>query len=117
MTSTLRVPEWQRWIVTSYAHGCIMPESGVEGPPRRAADGSWPEANWTVAADPQYAFGTVLELSHQGILTTRKVGDRGGRIKGPHRADLFVASCEQARRWGVRSVDVRVVREPMGGTR
>ena len=117
MTSALRVPEWQRWTVTAYAHGCILPPSRIEGPPQRAADGAWPEAHWTVAADPRYPFGTVLELSHQGIMTTRKVGDRGGRIRGPHRADLFMGACEQARRWGVRSVDVRVVREPMGGTR
>lgn len=104
---------WTRHEVTAYSHGCTKPR-GPEKPPQRAADGQWPVANWTVAAGPQYAFGTVLELSHAGVVTRRVVGDRGRAIKG-HRLDLFVEDCERARRWGRRVVDVRVVREPLGG--
>ena len=104
---------WGQMEVTAYSHGCTRPR-GPEKAPQRAADGQWPVANWTVAAGPQYAFGTVLELSHAGVVTRRVVGDRGRAIKG-RRLDLFVEDCERARRWGRKLVSVRVVREPMGG--
>lgn len=104
---------WRRYEVTAYSHGCIMPR-GPEGGPRKAADGRWPTPNWTVAAGPHYAFGTVLELSHRGIVTRRIVGDRGRAIKG-RKLDLFVEDCGRARSWGRREVMVRVVREPLGG--
>jgi len=104
---------WETWEATAYSHGCIRPR-GPEGKPRKAADGRWPTPNWTVAAGPHYAFGTVLELSHGGIVTRRVVGDRGRAIQG-RRLDLFVADCGRARAWGRRKVFVRVVRQPLGG--
>jgi 3D (Asp-Asp-Asp) domain-containing protein len=106
-------PVFHPYEVSAYAHGCIMPRSGIEGPPQKAADGRWPVPHWTVAADPSHPFGTVLELSYQGILTSRVVGDRGRAIKG-RKLDLFMDSCENARRWGRRVVMVREVRRPLG---
>lgn len=105
-------PTWQDFIVTAYHHGCIMPV-GKEGGPRKAANGRWPEVNWTIAAPKEFPFGTVLELSVDGIVTTRIVGDRGRAIKGK-RLDLFVESCDHARRWGRRRVSVRVLTQPLG---
>ncbi len=105
--------EWTQYTVTAYHHGCIIPKNGIEGKPRKAANGEWPEANWTVAAPPSLPFGTVLELSYQGIITTRIVGDRGRAIKGK-RLDLFVSDCERAKAWGRRVVWVREIRRPLG---
>lgn len=105
---------WETWEATAYSHGCTRPR-GPEGKPRKAADGRWPVPNWTVAAAPHYAFGTVLELSHGGIVTRRIVGDRGRAIKG-RRLDLFMADCGRAKAWGRRQVLVRVIREPLGGS-
>lgn len=104
--------EW--YTVTAYSFGCILPKSGIEPIGKtRAANGKWPEANWTVAAPKELPFDTVLELSYQGIITTRIVGDRGRAIKGK-RLDLFVANCERAKAWGRRRVWVREIRRPLG---
>ena len=93
---------------TAYSHFCTMPLSGIEGPPQPGANGRWPVAHETVAADPSIPFGTVLEISHDGIVSRRVVGDRGLAIRG-RRLDLFMESCEQARRWGRRMVSVSVI--------
>lgn len=109
---------WQQFTVTAYAFGCILPGNGKPEPniKTKAANGKWPEANWTVAAPKELPFGTVLELSYQGIITTRIVGDRGRAIKG-NRLDLFVSDCERAKVWGRRVVWVREIRRPLGVTR
>jgi 3D (Asp-Asp-Asp) domain-containing protein len=62
-----------------------------------------------VAADTRYLpFGTKLSIPgyYQGAPVP--VLDRGGRIKGPRRLDLFFMSHARARRWGRRWVDVAV---------
>lgn len=104
---------WAWYTVTAYSHGCIRPKSGVERGPQKAANGKMPVPNWSVAADPSLPFDTVLELSYQGIVTTRIVHDRGRDIK-KNRLDLFVSDCERARMWGVRRVWVREIRRPLG---
>lgn len=113
---------WHRFLVTGYSHGCTNPRSGKEPKrPQRQSSGSWPVANWTVAAPPDMVPGTVIELSYRGILTTRIVGDTGpdivrkpGRLP---RLDLFMENCERANAWGHHVVDVREIRRPMGGRR
>lgn len=111
---TTHLLAWHLYTVTAYSHGCTLPKSGVEhAEPQRAANGDWPEANWTVAASKDIPFGTVLELSYRGVVTTRIVGDRGRAIRRG-RLDLFVESCDHAKRWGVRQVYVRVKTIPLG---
>lgn len=89
--------------VTAYAHGCTMPRSGRERPAQRGADGRWPEVGVTVAADAAlHPFGTELLIAGLGF---RTVGDRGHAIKG-RRLDLFMATCDEARAFGRRWVDV-----------
>jgi 3D (Asp-Asp-Asp) domain-containing protein len=100
---------WQRYEVTSYSHGCIMPRSGRESKHKfKGANGHWPIPNLTIAADPSLPFGTVMEFSYNGIVTKRVVGDRGRSIKGK-RIDLFVENCSMAKRWGRRIIFGKVV--------
>lgn len=108
---------WAWYTVTAYSFGCIRPKSGIEPKGKTlAANGKMPVANWSVAADPSLPFDTVLELSYQGIVTTRIVHDRGRAIK-KNRLDLFVSDCERARVWGVKRVWVREIRRPLGKTK
>lgn len=89
--------------VTAYSHGCTLPRSGREKPPQRAANGRWPVADVTVAADAElHAFGTEVLIEGLGF---RTVGDRGHAIKG-RRLDLFVDSCREALRFGRRRLTV-----------
>jgi len=98
---------WRKMKVTAYAPGC--------GATQATASGVWPEENWSVATGSEYPFGTVIQLSYRGILTTRIVHDRF-RYDIPGRVDLYVKNCEMADRWGIKYVDVRVVRKPLGKT-
>src|SRR3989338_4758312 len=67
-----------------------------------------------IAAPPEYAFGTRIELPEVGIVGT--VHDRGGRIiaeeNGLHRIDLWMGHGEEglarALEWGARKVSGRV---------
>jgi 3D (Asp-Asp-Asp) domain-containing protein len=60
-----------------------------------------------VAADKQYAFGTEMLIPGYNNNQPVKVLDRGGAIKG-NRLDVFFSSHEEALKWGVRDLDVRV---------
>lgn len=92
--------------VTAYSHGCILPRNGKEGHARRAANGRWPVADVTVAADTSiHPFGTELLIEGLGF---RSVGDRGHVIKG-HRLDLFVDTCREAIAFGRRMMRVHLV--------
>jgi hypothetical protein len=60
----------------------------------------------TVAADTDYyPFGTRVDVPGYG---RGVVEDRGSAIKGPRRLDVYFSSHKRARRWGRRSVDVRI---------
>lgn len=92
--------------VTAYSHGCTLPRIGPERPPQRAANGRWPVADLTVAADTRlHPFGTELLVEGLGF---RTVGDRGHAIKG-RRLDLFLDSCREAVRFGRRWLKVHLV--------
>lgn len=89
--------------VTAYSHGCTLPRSGREPHPQRAANGRWPIADHTVAADTTvHPFGSEVLIEGLGF---RTVGDRGSAIKG-RRLDLFVDSCREARAFGRRFLRV-----------
>lgn len=91
--------------VSAYSHGCILPRSGKEGPPQRAADGSWPVSGKTVAADWRiHPPGSELIIAGR----VWRVTDKGRAIKG-RRIDLFLGSCHEARAWGRRMVSVVAV--------
>lgn len=89
--------------VTAYSHGCTLPRSGREPHAQRAANGRWPIADVTVAADTSlHPFGTEVLIEGLGF---RTVHDRGRAIKG-RRLDLFVDSCREARAFGRRFLRV-----------
>lgn len=111
------VGPWREMEVTGYYHGCTNPRSGKEPKtPQKTASGADAEPNWSVAASKEYPFGTVLEFSYRGIITRRIVHDRGADIVDG-RLDLFTGSCDHAKRWGRRKIQVREIRRPLGARR
>jgi len=60
-----------------------------------------------VAADKQYSFGTEMLIPGYTNGQPVKVLDRGGAIRGD-RLDVFFHSHEEALRWGVKHLDVKV---------
>lgn len=91
-------PGGQPYEVTAYSHNCTLPIHGHDKVARRAANGRWPIADVTIAADPSIPFGTELLIEGLGF---RTVGDRGSAIKG-RRVDVFVDSCAEALKFGRR---------------
>ena len=65
------------------------------------ASGAIVQANHTVAAPPNFPFGTILLIN--GIEYT--VEDRGGAIKG-NRLDIYFDSHEEALQFGVKYLEV-----------
>lgn len=102
----LRALETNFYEVTAYSHGCTLPRSGREPIPQRAANGRWPIADLTVAADTRiHPLGSEVLIEGLGF---RLVHDRGAAIVG-RRLDLFVDSCREARRFGRRWLRVYAV--------
>ena len=64
-----------------------------------------------VAADKEYSFGTEIIIPGYENAEPVKVLDRGGAIRG-NRLDVFFGSHEEALKWGVRHLDVKVRRGP-----
>lgn len=60
-----------------------------------------------VAADKRYAFGTEMIIPGYNRTQPVKVLDRGRAIKG-NRLDLYFDSHSQAKKWGVKYIDVLV---------
>lgn len=60
-----------------------------------------------VAADKQYSFGTEMLIPGYKNGQPVKVLDRGGAIRGD-RLDVFFHSHEEALKWGVKHLDVKV---------
>ena len=60
-----------------------------------------------VAADKMYRFGTEMIIPGYNNSKAVKVLDRGRVIKG-NRLDVFIPSHRNARKWGVRYMDVKV---------
>ncbi len=63
-----------------------------------------------VAADKEYSFGTEMVIAGYKNGEPVKVLDRGGAIRG-NRLDVFFHSPEEALKWGVRYLDVKVHRK------
>jgi len=63
-----------------------------------------------VAADKEYSFGTEIIIPGYENAAPVKVLDRGGAIRG-NRLDVFFSSHEEALKWGVRHLDVKVRRK------
>ncbi len=59
-----------------------------------------------VAAPPEYAFGTIMDIPEYGRV---EVLDRGGAIKG-NRIDLYMPSHQSALNWGIKYLDVEIVK-------
>ena len=60
-----------------------------------------------VAADKKYCFGTEMLVAGYNNGEPVKVLDRGGAIHGD-RLDVFFGSHEEALKWGVKYLDVKV---------
>ena len=60
-----------------------------------------------LAADRKYPFGTEIIVPGYKNGEPVKILDRGGAIRG-NRLDVFFHSHEEALRWGVRYLDVKV---------
>ena len=60
-----------------------------------------------VAADREYGFGTQMTVPGYNDSKPVAVLDRGGAIRGD-RLDVFFSSHEEARRWGVQYLPVKV---------
>lgn len=104
------LPSSEVYEVTAYSWHCIMPRRGPEPRHRtRAADGSWPRADETVAADwALHPPGSEVLIEGLGY---RRVTDKGYAIHG-RRLDIFLASCAEARSWGRQSRQVWKVPPP-----
>ena len=64
-----------------------------------------------VAADKEYSFGTEIIIPGYENAEPVKILDRGGAIRG-NRLDVFFGSHEEALKWGVKHLDVKVRRGP-----
>jgi len=67
------------------------------------------EGDVFVAADSEYPFGTEMVIAGYNNGGAVKVLDRGGAITG-NRLDVFFNSHEEALKWGVRHIEVKVRR-------
>lgn len=64
-----------------------------------------------VAADPRVLpLGTTIEITTGRYSGTYLVADTGSRVRGS-KLDIWVPSCSEARRWGNRTVKVRVIKK------
>lgn len=91
------------FVITMYSIGCDVKESNP------TKSGVLPVVGFTVAADPKVLpIGSIVVIEGFG---ERMVQDIGGKVKGRH-IDIFVESCSEAREWGRRVKNVRVVRRP-----
>ena len=90
-----------RYKVTAYCScaRCCGKTNGI------TASGTRATANHTVAAPSTFAFGTQMVINGR----TYVVEDRGGAIQG-NRIDIYMNSHAEAIAWGVRYLDVEVIK-------
>jgi len=96
--------EVEIWESTAYAPLDLLAREGMcyDGDPRITASGVEVVPGVTVAAGPDYEFGTRAYVMGDG---PRIIQDRGGRI-GNGSIDLAVETREEALAWGRRAVKV-----------
>ena len=98
---------WQivRMRVTAY---CACPKCcGIYSDGQTACGHKIRPGDAFVAADRNYQFGTEMIVAGYNDGAPVKVLDRGGAIHG-NRLDVFFHSHEDALKWGVKYVDVKV---------
>jgi 3D (Asp-Asp-Asp) domain-containing protein len=75
----------------------------------KGANGKYPIPNLTVAAPRSIPMGTKLQVSYNGIIDNRIVGDRGRDIiEG--KMDFFVKSCRDAYNFGIKEMHIMIVK-------
>lgn len=98
--------------VTAYSCGGLKTEAEIRmncpslfsGEPT-TADGSVPQPYKTVACD-RANLGKYFEIESVGRV---KCTDTGGAIKGAGRFDLYVTDVQEARQWGVKQLEYKVI--------
>ena len=101
--NTPKPGEWQTRTVTAYCPcvKCCGKSDGITASGKKAVEGLTVAANWL-------PLGTIVEIENVG---TRKVMDRMSK-KYPDRLDVFFNSHEQAKKFGIKQLKVRVVSYP-----
>ena len=99
--------QWRvvRMKVTAYCPCCICCGRHANG--ITACNHKIQHGDVFVAADKCFAFGTEMIIPGYNGNQPVEVKDRGRLIKG-NRLDVFFASHQTAKKWGVRTVDVLV---------
>ncbi len=72
----------------------------------QTASGRKPVAGVTIAAPRRFKLGTKLNIEGVGV---RRVDDRLA-LRYDHRVDLFFSTHKAAREWGVKKLNVEVVK-------
>ncbi len=90
------------WKITAYC-ACVICCEKSDG---ITASGAMVQANHTIAAPKEFKFGTKMIVGGQLYV----VEDRGGGIHG-NRIDIYFNSHQEANNFGVRYMDVYVIRE------
>lgn len=89
------------WKITAYC-ACVICCEKSDG---ITASGAMVQANHTIAAPKEFKFGTKMIVGGQLYV----VEDRGGGIHG-NRIDIYFNSHQEANNFGVRYMDVYVIR-------
>jgi 3D (Asp-Asp-Asp) domain-containing protein len=93
------------FVLTAYGYGCDC----KHGNPTKS--GIMPVAELTVSADLSVLpIGSIVEIEGLG---SRMVHDTGGGVKGKH-VDIFMTSCEEARKFGRQKRLVTILHIPQG---
>ena len=90
------------WKITAYC-ACVICCEKSDG---ITASGAMVQANHTIAAPKEFKFGTKMIVGGQLYV----VEDRGGGIHG-NRIDIYFNSHQEANNFGVRYMDVYVIRD------
>ena len=76
---------------------------------QRTFIGTWATVNKTIAVDRNIIpLGTKVYIPQFGIIFTAE--DTGSAIKG-NKIDIFMATYKQAMQWGIRDIEIFVIKE------
>lgn len=100
--STAHLPKGQ-FTITATAYTAAADECGKSD--GITASGAKVKANHTIAAPPQFPFGTKIRIEGMGVYVCE---DRGGAIKGNH-FDIYMETKPEAFAFGRRTLVAEIV--------